>query len=182
MALTAQSVIQSLVAPVIIISACGLLCLALYNRLTAIVSRARAFNKERYDLHIKLEMIDSDEQHDSGRSEITARLEMLSSQVAQVLERAQLIRKALQYLLISILFMLGCSLATGLSVIPNTAQVFFWIAMVCYATGICTMGYGIYKAFTELHFALMPAVIECINADMEDKVNETEDVSSGTAK
>src|SRR5438477_6549854 len=35
------------VGPIIVISACGLLCLAFYNRLAAVVSRLRAFQRER---------------------------------------------------------------------------------------------------------------------------------------
>ena len=40
-------IINASVVPVVIISACGLLCLAFYNRLAAIVSRLRGFQRER---------------------------------------------------------------------------------------------------------------------------------------
>ena len=40
-------IISASVVPVVIISSCGLLCLAFYNRLAAIVSRLRGFQRER---------------------------------------------------------------------------------------------------------------------------------------
>ena len=40
------SIISLSVLPVVIISACGLLSLALYNRLAAVVSRLRSFQRE----------------------------------------------------------------------------------------------------------------------------------------
>ena len=40
-------IIAAGVGPIIVISACGLLCLALYNRLTAVVTRLRSFQRER---------------------------------------------------------------------------------------------------------------------------------------
>jgi len=40
-------IIPSSVVPVVIISACGLLCLAFYNRLAYIVTRLRSLQRER---------------------------------------------------------------------------------------------------------------------------------------
>ena len=40
-------ILSASVAPAVIISACGLLCLAFYNRLAFVVSRLRAFHRER---------------------------------------------------------------------------------------------------------------------------------------
>src|SRR5437762_11515453 len=42
-----SKVISAGVGPIIVISACGLLCLAFYNRLAAVVTRLRAFDRER---------------------------------------------------------------------------------------------------------------------------------------
>ena len=36
-------------APVVLISANGLICLALYNRLAVVVGRVRSFSRERFD-------------------------------------------------------------------------------------------------------------------------------------
>ena len=42
-----SKVVSSAVVPVVIISSCGLLALAFYNRMAAIVSRLRSFQRER---------------------------------------------------------------------------------------------------------------------------------------
>src|SRR5436190_11594904 len=43
-------VISAGVGPIIVISACGLLCLAFYNRLAAVVTRLRAFHREQFQV------------------------------------------------------------------------------------------------------------------------------------
>lgn len=47
-------IIHALVAPVVMISANGLICLALYNRLAAIVNRLRLFYREYFDTSTRL--------------------------------------------------------------------------------------------------------------------------------
>ena len=42
-------VVAASVVPVVVISACGLLCLAFYNRLAAVVTRLRAFHREQLE-------------------------------------------------------------------------------------------------------------------------------------
>src|SRR6476620_4889188 len=42
-----SKVIAAGVGPIIVISACGLLCLAFYNRLAAVVTRLRSFHREQ---------------------------------------------------------------------------------------------------------------------------------------
>src|SRR5690606_17379431 len=46
-----SKIISTGVGPIIVISACGLLCLAFYNRLAAVVTRMRAFHRERLHAH-----------------------------------------------------------------------------------------------------------------------------------
>ena len=45
----ALQTIQSFVAPVVMISANGLLCLAFYNRMAAVIHRTREINRERFE-------------------------------------------------------------------------------------------------------------------------------------
>src|SRR3954468_356943 len=42
-----EKIITAGVGPIIVISACGLLCLAFYNRLAAVVTRLRSFHREQ---------------------------------------------------------------------------------------------------------------------------------------
>src|ERR1700722_2499399 len=106
-------IISVSVAPVVIISACGLLCLAFYNRLAAIVSRLRAFQRER--LHWKQLPPDpaADADHPDDRRKM---LELLEIQTENVARRAKLIRLTLFFLLLTILLLIGCCLMLGLSV------------------------------------------------------------------
>ena len=65
-----QETIQPLLAPVVLISSCGLLCLAQYNRLAGIVARARAFHQERLMLFSQLRQADCED-----RAALTLRFE-----------------------------------------------------------------------------------------------------------
>jgi hypothetical protein len=168
MPFSAESLIHSLVAPVIMISACGLLCLALYNRLAAIVSRARAFNKERHELQLQLSALQSRSSASADIEEVAGRLDLLGTQVRQILGRARQVRNALQCLLVSILSMLGCSLATGISTLSGAGQAAFWGAIAFYVLGIISMGTGIVMAILELRLALEPASTEFLEAGGDD--------------
>src|SRR5580700_6237520 len=95
-------VISSAVVPVVIISACGLLCLAFYNRLAAIVSRLRAFQRERLMERDRLDKSPSP----LGRE----LLDQLELQTERVRRRAELIRLTLQFLLLTIGLLIRCSM------------------------------------------------------------------------
>ena len=47
-------VIHTLVAPVVMISARGLICLALYNRLAVVGGRLRAYSREHFETQTRL--------------------------------------------------------------------------------------------------------------------------------
>src|SRR5439155_5458231 len=91
------------VGPIIVISACGLLCLAFYNRLAAVVTRLRSFHRER--LH---EQDALDRQMASAAPDETAMvrhrelLGMLDVQERHVIRRAHWIRRTLGCLLLTI--------------------------------------------------------------------------------
>jgi hypothetical protein len=70
------SVISMSVVPVVIISACGLLSLAFYGRLAAVVSRLRGFQREILDEQEKFER--------SGDVEQARLIEVLRTQTLQV--------------------------------------------------------------------------------------------------
>src|SRR3954451_32322 len=86
-------IISAGVGPIIVISACGLLCLAFYNRLAAVVTRLRSFHREQ--LH---EQEALDREQDSATSDDVALvrhrelLGMLEVQARHVIKRAHWIR------------------------------------------------------------------------------------------
>jgi len=142
--------IRLLVAPVVMISACGLLCLALYNRLAVIVARARAFNKERVECVHALRA-DPDAPH------LAARVATLDHQFTVLLLRARLVRAALVALLTTVASMLFCSLALGLMTVVTWAGV---AALTVFVVGIVTALAAVAFALLELRRALDPVSVE----------------------
>lgn len=169
MNLSAVALVQSLIAPVVMISACGLLCLALYNRLAAIVNRARIFNKERHDLQIKLSMLGEQAPEPVEVPEMRRRLGLLDAQAGQILMRGKMIRASLVALLATILCMLGCSMALGLSAIPVLADSAVWLALGFFVAGVASMAWSVWLAIKELGRALDPVAIEWREYDHESE-------------
>src|SRR5271170_4804772 len=128
-------VISVSVVPVVIISACGLLCLAFYNRLAAIVSRLRAFQRER--------LAERTRQSESPSQLGRQLLEQLELQTAHVKNRAKLIRLTLLFLLLTIGLLIGCSLMLGVTVILPRA---IYLAIPLFIIGLCCMLCGMIAA------------------------------------
>ena len=148
-------IISVSVVPVVIISACGLLCLAFYNRLAAIVSRLRGFQRERLHEQELLNHAGSEEGPEHARRRRF--LEHLETQTGRVVRRAKLIRLTLLFLLLTITLLIGCCMALGLSVlVPHTV----FIAIALFMCGLLTMLSGMIAAMMELKAALQPAELE----------------------
>jgi len=146
--------IKLLVAPVVMISACGLLCLALYNRLAVIVARARAFNKERVEC---LDKVAGGDLTPAEERSQRARAGILDAQFTQILARARHVRRALGALLTTVNCMLGCSLALGSSVLVADAAA---IALGLFILGVLAALVGMICAMLELKHALDPVSVE----------------------
>lgn len=148
--------IQAFVAPVVMISANGLLCLAFYNRLSAVVNRCRTINRERFELISRLAGVEpSDAPPETAHQE--SRTEVLDELGHQLFERARLLRDALIYLMASVLSMLTCSLALGLASLGPT---FAWAALTFFVVGALAMMLGVIKAIRELRITLDPLALE----------------------
>lgn len=150
-------IIQLLVAPVIMISASGLICLALYNRLAMIVTRARAFHKERFGEVTRLTRLPLDEQGSLEARQIRNRINLLDEQSRHILVRAKLIRDSLKRLIVTILLMLGCSLLLGLTMVLEQA---IYAALAFFAIGVLTMAGSMFLALAELNISLKPVSLE----------------------
>lgn len=154
------STISQLVAPVVMISASGLMCLALFNRLAVLVARSRAFAKERVEL---LRALDEKPggygvAPDDGRPNLDRiRLGALETHAARVLSRAGLLRAALQALLAGVLAMLAASAGIGLSLL---SPVFAVVALVAFFLGLALMAVGIALVMAELSQALRDVQFE----------------------
>src|SRR6185503_15266375 len=92
-------VISAGVGPIIVISACGLLCSTFYNRMTNVISRLRAFQRERLAEQALLDR-ETDEAIRGKRQELLA---LLSSQTDLLVRRVRYVRRTLFCLLSTIM-------------------------------------------------------------------------------
>ena len=146
------------VVPIIGISACGLLCLAFYNRLTAVVTRLRGFQRERLKEQAELGLTRSSSQPDPVRLMMHQEiLEALQVQTTHCMGRARILRRTLSCLLLTIAFLSLCSLSIGLSVLWRSLMV---VAVVCFIMGLMLLVVGVVFAIVEMYRALDPIELE----------------------
>ncbi len=153
----ALQTVQSFVAPVVMISANGLLCLAFYNRLAAAAHRVREINRERFQLETRMASADGGAQEPLETAHLESRVATLDELGHRLLGRVRLLRDTLVCLLVSVLFMLACSLALGLA---SLIDVLNWVALGCFVLGVVAMGAGVVRAIQELAATLSPLVFE----------------------
>lgn len=146
-----------MVAPVVMISACGLLCLALYNRLAAVVSRLRVFNNERLTTMTRLHQLEHGGHDDPTLGFTRDRLVTLEEQVRGVTARARMLRNALICLLLCVLGMLCCTLSLGLSLLTGAMHA---VALAFFIGGVLFAVTGVILALFELARGLDPVLLE----------------------
>lgn len=133
------------ISPVVLISACGLITLALYNRLGTILGRIRAFHQQ------KIELLKGFHEHDLDEQQML--LEMLDSQIDDVTHKARLIQKGLYCLLAAICSFLFCSPLAAAAVLQE------WFGLAALGMnflGISLFFFGIVWSMRELTLSLAP--------------------------
>lgn len=143
------SIISLSVLPVVIISACGLLSLAFYGRLAAVVSRLRGFQREI--------LVEQEKFERTGSVEHAGLLEVLRTQTEQVKRRARLIRLALMFFLSAVGLLIICSLTLAFTWYAREAALG---AAAFFVLGLISMFCGIIAALMELRGALEPVELE----------------------
>lgn len=147
-------VIGQLAAPVVMISASGLISLALFNRLATLVARSRAFAAERVEL---VRALADPAPGVTGAALDRLRLEALEAHSTRVLSRAALIRAALQCVLTGVLAMLASSAAIGFTLASHQ----FWFAgLIAFGVGLIAMAAGVILVMIELSQALRDVKLE----------------------
>ena len=114
------------------ISANGLLCLTFYNRLSAFMTRSRTINKERFDLATRALMLAKQEPQDVEITHLRRRIKVLNKVGHRLMDQIRWVRGTLLCLLLSVLCMLACSLALGLSAVGAK---FAWLAAGLFVVG-----------------------------------------------
>jgi len=160
--LTHLEIIQSSVAPVVMVSANGLLCLAFYNRLSSLANRSRTMNKERFDLVGQLSALHAKGAKGLEPEHLELRIDTLDQVGHQLYARAKWIRVTLLCLLVSILLMLCCSLCLALAGAVETIGV---VAPWLFVMGTLAMMAGIFAAIEELRRTLSPLWFEHVQID-----------------
>lgn len=107
--------IRELVLPVVMISANGLICLALYNRLAAITARYRGYGREQFEMESRLlELTERESFSPRLIAPVRTRLRQLANERGSSRLRAGHIRNALILLLAAVIGMLSTSLLLAL--------------------------------------------------------------------
>ena len=133
------------VTPGILISACGVVSSALYNRLGVILARIRSYHQRKIELLVGPRRHDDVDPH--------ALLGLLDAQVAAVTAKARMVQKGLYCLLAAIVAFLLCAVCAG------AATVCAWVGPVALASGlggVCLFIAGLGWAVREVACALSP--------------------------
>ena len=143
--MNAQQLLSVSVTPVVLISACGLITAALYNRLSAILARIRVYHQQ------KIGVLEDRKQRQTSERKLL--LHVMDSQIAKMTAKAKMIQKGLFCLLCAILAFLLCSLLTAVAVLHDSIGV---VALVADVIGLTLFASGIGWALKELMLSLSP--------------------------
>ena len=135
----AQQTIQAILAPALMISACGLLLLGLGNRYATVATRIRALNDEKRKKLAEPETIERDYVD-------VLRFESVMHQIPSLLVRVNHLRHSLMYLWAGVICYLSSSLCLG-------ASLFFRLDAAVFAVWIFML--GIVSALVGVVYALM---------------------------
>ena len=127
--------IQSMVAPAVMISACGLLLLSLTNKLGRIIDRIRDLNTE---------------DRNAGPNEEPVRRMSIRNQIDQLVERAVLLRRSCGLLFLGVTFFVGTSLCIGLS---NLTVVFEYLMIILFVIGLIIVVWAGILAYWEMRIS-----------------------------
>lgn len=143
-------IIQLMLAPGLMISACGLLLLGMNNKYSLVVNRVRLLNEERRRFLIK----------NSGKEfgyEENIRLESISQQISGLLIRVKLVRNAVLAYTIAVAFFVLTSLFIGLQVASSKIELtelvitLFLLGMISVLSGIIFAAYETKKGYDIVH-------------------------------
>jgi len=139
-------VIQLMLAPGIMISACGLLLLAMNNKYSLVVNRIRLLNEEKRRFISK-----------AGEREFTyeenIRLESISRQLQALVFRVRLVRNAVLFYTVAVaLFVItslfiGIQYLFGLQTLSYLITLLFLLGMICVLSGIIFAAYETIKGY-----------------------------------
>ena len=144
-------IIQLMLAPGLMISACGLLLLGMNNKYSLVVNRVRLLNEERRRSLNKMQDKDLNPQEN-------IRFESISKQLEQLVLRVRLVRNAVLSYTIAVALFVITSLLIGFGYLFDLTRLnsfitaLFLLGMVSVFIGVVFAAYETYKGYEIVKF------------------------------
>jgi hypothetical protein len=131
--------IQGMLAPGLMISACGLLLLGMNNKYSLVVNRIRLLNEEKRKIfhQVKIEEIDR------------SRLSNIELQISHLISRISLVRNAVFGYSLAVAFFIVSSVLIGVTINKNSPG-FDWLIVAFFYAGMFAVFVGIVFAAIEV--------------------------------
>lgn len=138
--------IESLVAPAVIIPACGLLVLSISARLNTVIGRIRTMHSERIDAFLRRDSTDA-----RWCAVRDMRIEGIDMQTGRMLRRCRLMQRAIQFLYAAVILLVVTSIMLALSSLAPTLET---AAAYTFATGLIGVMGSMFIGIWEIGLAL----------------------------
>lgn len=134
--------IQMMLAPAVMISACGLMLLGINNKHSSIVNRIRLLNEERRRYMLKI-------QNNANIEFVeTLRLQSVNKQLDDLLMRLRLVRNGIVFHILGIFMFILTSLVIGAELILRI-NLFEPIKIIIFSAGLILVAVGVIFALVE---------------------------------
>jgi len=131
--------IQGMLAPGLMISACGLLLLGMNNKYSLVVNRIRLLNEEKRKVFHQEEI----DENDSNR------LSNIELQISHLIERISLVRNAVFSYSLAVALFIVSSVLIGLTINSRTPA-FDWLIVAFFYAGMLAVFVGVVFAAIEV--------------------------------
>jgi len=131
--------IQGMLAPGLMISACGLLLLGMNNKYSLVVNRIRLLNEEKRKI-FHLDMVDDND---------SSRLSNIELQISHLIDRIHMVRNAVFSYSVAVALFIVSSVLIGLT-INKATPAFHWIIVAFFYAGMFAVFVGIIFAAIEV--------------------------------
>lgn len=131
--------IQGMLAPGLMISACALLLLGMNNKYSLVVNRIRLLNEEKRKIFHQEEVDDND----------SSRLSNIELQISHLIERISLVRNAVFSYSLGVALFIVSSVLIGLTINMSTPA-FHWLIVAFFYAGMFSVFVGIVFAAIEV--------------------------------
>lgn len=151
---TIVEIIQLMLAPGLMISACGLLLLGMNNKYSLVVNRIRLLNDERRKIVHKL-----DDKNFNYHENV--RLASISKQLDALIYRVKLVRNAVLFYTVAVALFVLTSLSIGaeqifsLERLNSVITILFSLGMVSVLVGVIFAAYETYKGYEIVRFEVI---------------------------